>query len=91
MIIRWDRIGDAVLTVPIITGIKSAFPAVQIDLVCSESNQFIFKGNPLIHNLIVLPGFARAYGLQRIKDTIASLFNRKLKLIDSPKITIKYI
>ena len=33
-----------------------------------------------------MPGFARAYGLQRIKDTIASLFNRKLKLLIRQKL-----
>ena len=81
LIIRWDRIGDAVLSLPIIDGLKHAFPHAEIDVVCSLTNQLVFDGNPNINRVIALPGYARSYGLQRIIDTIKALFEKDKKML----------
>ncbi|MEK9726814.1 MAG: hypothetical protein VW397_01775 [Candidatus Margulisiibacteriota bacterium] len=81
LIIRWDRIGDAVLSLPIIDGLKHAFPKAKIDVVCSLTNQQVFDANPNINRIIALPGYARSYGLQRIFDTIKALFEKDKKML----------
>ena len=77
LLIRWDRIGDAVVTLPIIGMLKRAFPKACIDVVASAHNSFVFDNNSDINTVIVLDGFGRDYGVvTRIKSLLTSRFTR---------------
>ena len=87
LLIRWDRIGDAVVTLPIIRMLKVEFPEICIDVVASEFNRFVFDKNSDINTLIVLKGVGRGYGvLDRLKALIISRFSK----LDDLEIDKKY-
>ena len=48
LIIRTDRLGDAVVTTPLIKAIKECFPDKKLYVLCSKQNEIIFKQNPYI-------------------------------------------
>lgn len=52
LIIRSDRIGDAIVTIPVIRDLKLNYPDMQIHVISSNKNRFIFEGSPHIDKLI---------------------------------------
>jgi ADP-heptose:LPS heptosyltransferase len=46
LILQLDHMGDAVLTSPLITRLREAYPSAQIDVLASPSNREIFASNP---------------------------------------------
>jgi len=42
LLIRNDRVGDAVVTLPVIRNIKLNYPEIKIDVVVSSTNKFVF-------------------------------------------------
>jgi ADP-heptose:LPS heptosyltransferase len=56
LLIRYDRIGDAVITTPLVAALKQAAPAVEIDVLASPGNRAIFQEDPRIANVIVWEG-----------------------------------
>ena len=54
LIIRTDRLGDAVITTPLIKAIKANLPDKQLYILCSEQNRLIFKNNPFIDKLFII-------------------------------------
>ena len=79
LLIRWDRIGDAVATLPLIHTIKKRYPTINIDVLCSEGNAWVFNGNSQIRRVIPLPGVGFSYGVVRMLKFIAAPFNTKVK------------
>ncbi len=53
-IIRTDKMGDMILTLPIIQGLKELNKDYQIDVVCSSSNQKICDNFKTINNIFLL-------------------------------------
>lgn len=54
LILRTDRIGDAVVTVPLIRAIKENFPDKKLYVLSSERNKIIFKANPYIDEIFTI-------------------------------------
>jgi ADP-heptose:LPS heptosyltransferase len=54
LIFRNDRIGDAMVTLPVLRDIKLNYPDTEIDVITSPSNNFIFEEFPYITNIIHL-------------------------------------
>ena len=79
LINRWDRIGDAVLTLPLVHAIKTKFPSITIDMLCSTGNAWVFENNPHINRVIELPGVGFTYGLKRIVRFLFAPFNARIK------------
>ena len=52
LIIRNDRIGDLVLTLPALEVLRRKFPEAEISLMCSEYASPIVRGNPNINRLL---------------------------------------
>jgi len=50
---RNDRIGDAVCTLPVLRDLKLNYPDLQIHLICSGKNKFVFDNFSYIDKLIV--------------------------------------
>ncbi|HEY2155519.1 MAG TPA: glycosyltransferase family 9 protein [Isosphaeraceae bacterium] len=46
LILQLDHLGDALLTSPLIAGLRSAYPNALIDVVASPSNREVFEANP---------------------------------------------
>ena len=53
-IVRTDRMGDMILTLPVIQGLKEVNKNCQIDIVCSISNKKICKNYKYINKIFVL-------------------------------------
>jgi ADP-heptose:LPS heptosyltransferase len=50
---RNDRIGDAMVTLPVIRDLKLNYPDIEIDIIASSYNEFIFKEFEHIDNFII--------------------------------------
>jgi ADP-heptose:LPS heptosyltransferase len=48
---RNDKIGDALVTIPVLRDLKLNYPSLTIDVLCSETNSFVFKGLDFINRL----------------------------------------
>jgi lipopolysaccharide heptosyltransferase II len=53
LIIRTDRIGDVILSTPVITAARSAFPDAYIAVMVSPQTKNIVTGNPFLNEVIV--------------------------------------
>ena len=53
LIIRTDRIGDVVLSTPVITAARKAYPDAYIAVMVSSQAKDIVKGNPCINEVII--------------------------------------
>ena len=51
LILKYDRIGDMVVTTPIFRELKEAFPDISISVLASESNKDVVKYNPYIDHI----------------------------------------
>jgi ADP-heptose:LPS heptosyltransferase len=51
LILQLDHMGDAVLTSPLVTRLRSAYPKAEIDVLASPSNREIFAANPEIRRV----------------------------------------
>jgi ADP-heptose:LPS heptosyltransferase len=53
LLIRYDRIGDAIITLPFITALKQIAPAVEIDVLASTANAAIFRNDPRVNEVYI--------------------------------------
>ena len=81
LIIRWDRIGDAVATVPLIEAINKKFPTIKIDILCSEYNAWVFEACEGIQKIIRCPGLGFSYGEKRMIKFLTGIFMKNKILI----------
>ena len=51
LLLRTDRLGDAVITTPLIKALKDFNPSLKIYILASTKNQMIFKNNPYIEDV----------------------------------------
>ena len=52
LFLRYDRIGDMVITTPVFRELKLAYPHISITVLASKANQDILLNNPYIDNII---------------------------------------
>lgn len=67
LIIRFKRIGDAILTLPICNSLKQTFPNASIDYVLYEEMAHLFYGHPYIDNVITIKDSERKNIFKYIK------------------------
>ena len=53
LILKYDRIGDMIVTTPIFRELKNAYPNCSISVLASEENKDVIKYNPYIDNIYV--------------------------------------
>src|SRR3989338_5470570 len=54
LIVRTDRIGDVLLSTPVIKAMRDAFPQSYIAMMVSPAAKEILEGNPYLNEIIVL-------------------------------------
>lgn len=52
---RYDRIGDMVVTTPLFRALKNGFPDAELCVLASKANAAVIKNNPNIDQIYVLP------------------------------------
>ena len=65
LVVALRRLGDVLLTTPLVRSIKRAWPGATIDMLVFENTAPILQGNPDIDNVIVMP--ERAGALQSLR------------------------
>ena len=53
LFLRYDRIGDMVITTPVFRELKLLLPEIKISVLASKVNQPILSNNPYIDNIYV--------------------------------------
>ena len=53
LMLRYDRIGDMIITTPVFREFKSSFPDAEINVLASRSNSIILKNNPHVDNIFI--------------------------------------
>jgi ADP-heptose:LPS heptosyltransferase len=53
LVLKYDRIGDMVVTTPIFRELKKAFPNISISVLASTENRDVIKNNPYIDNIYI--------------------------------------
>lgn len=54
LILRYDRIGDMIVTTPILRTLKQQYPHLRIDILASKVNAEIVRGTLFVDNLLIL-------------------------------------
>ena len=54
LVIRFKRIGDAILSLPLCHSLKLTFPNSKVDFVLYEEASPLFEGHPYIDNVITI-------------------------------------
>lgn len=52
LFMRYDRIGDMVITTPVYRELKLAYPHIKITVLASKANQDVLVNNPYIDNIV---------------------------------------
>jgi ADP-heptose:LPS heptosyltransferase len=53
LILKYDRIGDMVVTTPLFRELKSSYPNIKISVLASKENKDVIKHNPYIHKVYI--------------------------------------
>ncbi|MEP7218603.1 MAG: glycosyltransferase family 9 protein [Bacteroidota bacterium] len=53
LLIRYDRLGDMVITTPFLSALKDLAPDVEIDILASPANKVLVDRDPRVHQVIV--------------------------------------
>jgi len=51
LMLRYDRIGDMIITTPVFRELKRAFPNIEINVLASKSNSIVLANNPNVDNV----------------------------------------
>ena len=86
LVVRHDRMGDAVVTTPLIALLHAALPDAELDVLASPANRAVFAGDPRIANLYVndhgsgtLPRLARKLRFRRYDAIFSVIQGRGLR------------
>ncbi len=60
LVIRWDRIGDMVLSTPVFEALKQRFPNAVLDILASSTNGPVVRDHPAVDNVLVWTGAPRS-------------------------------
>ncbi len=56
LLLRHDRIGDAVISTPVLDALRTLAPSAAIDVLASPGNAVVFRGDDRVNETIVWPG-----------------------------------
>ena len=53
LILKYDRIGDMIVTTPIFRELKHAYPNIEISVLASQVNKDVIKYNPYVDDIYI--------------------------------------
>ena len=53
LVLRYDRIGDMIVTTPILRTLKQQYPDIRLDVLASKANAEVLRGNPFVDTLLI--------------------------------------
>ncbi len=56
LVLRWDRIGDMVLTTPLLAALRRRFPSTRLDVLASPANAPVLRDHPDVDRVVVWTG-----------------------------------
>jgi ADP-heptose:LPS heptosyltransferase len=68
LVVKRDKIGDMLLTTPLLAHLWEQLPDARIDVLCTDYNAWALDGNRDVDRRIVFPRGARAYVVQTVTD-----------------------
>lgn len=82
LFVRTDRIGDALVTVPVLRDLKLNYPELIIDVLCSEKNKFIFEKLDFINKVHIFTSYDNKNILKKEKyDAVIDLVSTDKRFI----------
>jgi len=82
LFVRSDKIGDAMVTVPVLRDLKLNYPDLKIDVLCSKVNKFVFEDLDFINSVLVVNSSELVSRLKAEKyDAIIDLLSTTKKLV----------
>jgi len=81
LIVRTDRIGEVVLSTPVITATRSAFPNAYIAIMVSSETQEIIRTNPHLNEVIVYDKKIKHKSFLKTLGFISNLKKKKFDLV----------
>jgi ADP-heptose:LPS heptosyltransferase len=104
LFLRYDRIGDMVITTPVFRELKLAYPEINITVLASKANQYVLLNNPYVDRVItnhknnLLKDLPTLLALRKEKFDVCVEFDHsviphsiiRLKIIKSKKIISIY-
>ena len=59
LIVRTDRLGDVILSTPVIKNLREAFPAAHIAFMCRPYTKEVLEGNPCLDEVIICDKYGK--------------------------------
>ena len=84
LVIRFKRIGDAILSLPLCHSLKLTFPNSKVDFVLYEEASPLFEGHPYIDNVITITKKEQKNPLKYIKK-VYNITRKRYDIIIEPK------
>ncbi len=86
LFVRQDRIGDVLVSTPLIHVLKSKYPAALVDFLLSTNNHFVLSNEPLVRKRWI---YRKTFGsaLQVLKAIRAEQYDFVIDLMDNPSAT----
>ncbi|MFW6128810.1 MAG: lipopolysaccharide heptosyltransferase II [Candidatus Aminicenantaceae bacterium] len=86
LIIRLRRIGDNIMTTPVITALKENYPRASLTYLVEEPSREIVEGNPYLDHILVLPRKQRTMDLlKHIQSIRKTKYDVLIDLFGGPK------
>ena len=84
LVIKLRAIGDVLLSTVVLSNLRAAFPAAQIDFLAESPSRGILEGNPCLNNLIIFNG-KKESGYSLIRRVRAGKYDLVIDLFGNPR------
>jgi ADP-heptose:LPS heptosyltransferase len=84
LVIRWDRIGDMVLTTPLLAALRRRFPSARLDVLASPANAPLLRDHPDVDRVVIWTGRPRSLRGAAGRRALAGLRREGYGLVVDP-------
>jgi lipopolysaccharide heptosyltransferase III len=88
LVVVTRRIGDVMLTVPLVRSLKSAWPSARIDMLVFKGTEGILAGNPDLDEVIVVPASQPAIETLRLAERLWGRYDLAISTSPSDRPTL---
>lgn len=81
LVVRTDRIGDVVLTTPVLEALRKSYPAARITMMVTPGTKDIVEGNPFINEVIVFDKRGKEKGIVNFWRFVHRIREKKFDLV----------